>query len=51
MNMRAGRNERIDGAKCGRGGEYSASRLPRGEVWGVHPQSFDLALHLKAGNG
>lgn len=31
--------------------EYSASSLPRGQVWGMHLQSFDLALHLKAGSG
>ena len=33
-----------------REGEHSASSLPPGEVWGMHPQSFDLALHLKAGS-
>lgn len=41
----------MDGAKPGWHEEHSASSLPCGEVWGMHPQSFDLALHLKAGSG
>lgn len=35
----------------GRHKERSASSLPCGQVWGMQPQSFDLALHLKAGSG
>lgn len=41
----------MDGAKSGWHEEHSASSLPCGEVWGMHPQSVDLALHLKAGSG
>lgn len=43
--------KKIDGANSGQREEHSASSMPRGEVWGAHPQSFDLALYLKAGSG
>lgn len=52
MNMREQEDvKKIDGGKSGWREEHSASSMPRGEVWGTHPQSFDLALHLKAGSG
>lgn len=52
MNMREQEDVKEKmGANSGYRAEHSASSLPCGEVWGMRPQSFDLALHLKAGSG